>query len=103
MCYDIALDTHELEILNDTLFELRLAQRRGRSSVALRCDSGRSYLLLARIGVIKPNDELAVIHLSEVFVEKGSFGMADMQVPRWLGRETRNDMAVDGIVESKSE
>ncbi len=57
---NVTLDTKELKILDDRLLEL--------------------FLLLARVGVIESDDELAVVLTSEVLVEDSSLGVTDVEV-----------------------
>ena len=51
------------------------------------------HLLLGRVGVVKPNDKLSLISLSEVVVQKGSFRMSNVKIATGLGRESRDNFA----------
>lgn len=60
------------------------------------------YPLFRRIGVIKSNDELSVVHLSEILIQDGSLGVTDVQVTTGLRGEARNNLPIYRILKTKS-
>lgn len=60
-----------------------------------------AYSLLRRIGIIKSDDQLPLVHFSEILVEHRSFGMTDMKVATGLRRETSDNLAFFGTLETE--
>ena len=56
-----------------------------------------TYTLFSRVGVIKSDEQSAIVHPSEVLIEHRSLGVADVQVTRRLGREPRDDLAINCV------
>ena len=79
----VGLDAEEGEVLDDALLKLGL--------------------LLARVRVVEPDEELAVVHARKVLVEDGRLCVADVEVAARLGREARHDVALDGVGQAELE
>ena len=62
-----------------------------------------TYPLFCRVGIVKTNKKLALVHLSEVLVQHGSLGMSDMEVTTGLGWETSDNLALLCVRKTKSE
>lgn len=62
-----------------------------------------SHLLFTGIGIIEPNDQFPLIHLSKILVQNCGLQMTDMQIATWLGREASYNLAHLRILETKRE
>lgn len=57
------------------------------------------YLLLAWVGVIISDDQIAAVHLCKVLVQQGGLGVTNMQVATGLWREASDNLAILGTGE----
>jgi hypothetical protein len=62
-----------------------------------------THSLLGWIGVIEAYNEFAFVHLGEILVQHGCFGMSDVEITARLRRETSHYLAWDGVLEAQRE
>jgi hypothetical protein len=91
------MNTHKREVLENSLFKLDL--RASVISSRTQRQNTTTHALLGRVRVVKADDQLSLVHLSEVLVEDRGLGVADVQVAARLGREARDDCALDRALE----
>mmetsp|Transcript_3624 Transcript_3624/g.4157 ORF Transcript_3624/g.4157 Transcript_3624/m.4157 type:complete len:223 (+) Transcript_3624:706-1374(+) len=72
-------DAQDLEIADDVVHEFNL--------------------LVHGVGVVKAQDHLALVHARVVIVHHSGLDVTDMEVTRGLGREARDYLAIDGVLE----
>ncbi|KAH3665187.1 hypothetical protein OGATHE_004002 [Ogataea polymorpha] len=70
----VALDTQHLQVFQNRVLELDL--------------------LLGRISVIESDYQFSMVGLCKILVQDCSLGVANVQISRWLWRESSNDLAV---------
>ena len=82
VCDDIAVDSEQLQILNDRILEL--------------------LLLLGGVGIVESDNKLALVVLGEVLVEESCFRVTDVEITTGLRREPSDNTLV-GIQETNLE
>ena len=98
----IAVDIEKCKVLENGLLKLSLiinllALLPGRDNMPC------TYALLGRVSVIKANEKLALVHFGEVLVQHRGLRVSDVQIARWLGRETSYDLTLDRIRQTERE
>ena len=63
----------------------------------------QTHPLFGGVGIIETDDHLTLVHLGEVLVEHRRLRVTDMEVAAGLGRETRDDFTLFGILQTESE
>lgn len=62
-----------------------------------------THPLFRRIGIIETNEHLSFVHPRKVLVEKCSFRVANVEITTGFGRESGDNLTLDGTLQTKSE
>lgn len=96
----IPFDVQEMKILENRLLKLGLEGKKlSRSRRLYRTTF--TYLFLRRVRIVEPNNQFAVVHLSEIFIENGCFCVAYVKVAAGLRRESGDNLAFLGILKAQ--